>query len=169
MLIFLLGYMGCGKTSIGKKLAKKLNFQFVDLDKLIETQEKKTTKQIFEEKGENYFRETETKMLEKTFGLKNTIVATGGGTPCFFQNIENINKNGISVFIDMPAKALEYRLKNTKNKRPLLLNLEEDEYLPFIEKQLSERLFFYSKAHITINGLSINWEVLKSKLLENFL
>lgn len=164
MLIFLLGYMGCGKTSIGKKLAKKINFQFLDLDKLIEKQEKQTIQQIFQEKGEGYFREIETKVLEQTFCLKNTVVATGGGTPCFFQNIENINKNGISVFIDMPTKALEYRLKNTKNKRPLLLNLKEEEYLSFIEKQLSKRIPFYSKAKLTIDGLAIEWEALINKL-----
>lgn len=164
MLIFLLGYMGCGKTSIGKKLAGKLDFQFLDLDKLIEKQEKKTIQQIFQEKGEGYFRKIENKALEQTFNLKNTIVATGGGTPCFFQNIEEINKNGISVFINMPTKALEYRLKNTKNKRPLLLNLKEDEYLSFIEKQLSKRMPFYSKAKFTIDGLAIDWEELINKL-----
>src|SRR5690606_34726901 len=115
--IYIVGYMGSGKTTFGKRLAAKLNMAFVDLDNLIEVTEGKTINEIFELKGESYFREKEKEILQTTVFV-NTVVATGGGTPCFFDNMSWMNTNGKTIYLKMTAQALESRLKFDKNNRP---------------------------------------------------
>lgn len=148
--------MACGKSTIGKKLSGKINFDFLDLDKYIETKKNKSISELFDLHGETYFREIEKQALHQTFKLKNTIVATGGGTPCFANNMQNINKFGTSIFINMPTKALLTRLQQAKHKRPLIQKIPNNELLNFIEKQINNRMPFYTKAHITISGLNFN-------------
>ena len=120
--VFLVGMPLCGKSTIGKVVAKKLNFKIIDLDTEIIKSENQTIKKIFELNGEKYFREIETQLLDSIINKnKSFIMATGGGTPCFNNNINLINKSGISIYIDTPIKKLEKRLIN-ENERPLLKN-----------------------------------------------
>jgi len=149
MKIFLVGLPGSGKTTIGKELAKSINIPFVDLDVIIEMKEKRTIPEIFKTQGENYFRKIESTVLKDC--CENTeefVMATGGGTPCFFDNMEQINKSGKSIFLDVHTKEIAYRIKRTNlNKRPLFTNLHDEELKDKIEFLRSQRIHYYQKAH----------------------
>ena len=166
--VFLMGYMGSGKSSLAKRLANKLDFSFVDLDKLIEERAKMTIAQIFEQKGESEFRLIEQQALHSCFKLQNVVIALGGGTPCFFDNMKLIQQNGVGVYLKMPASALASRLANAKVIRPLIAGMNEFEVLEFIQQQLGEREKYYLGAHLIINGLSVDIEELKRSLISLF-
>jgi shikimate kinase len=153
--IFLVGYMGSGKTTFGKKLANKLGRTFVDLDKLIESNEGKTIPQIFADKGEADFRELEKQTLLVTINMKNVVIATGGGTPCFFDNMETMNSSGITLYLKLSVAGLFNRLKNAKTERPLIKNLTEEELKAFIALNLAKREPFYIQAKHIIAGENI--------------
>lgn len=148
--IFLIGFMGVGKSSLGKRLANKLSAPFNDTDDLLEQQFGMTISDYFAKYGENAFRIAEKELLEQN-NFKNAVVATGGGLPCFFQNIDRMNSKGITIFLNRPAKELQHRLSNAKNKRPLIKDLSDDELLSFIEERLAERLPYYKNAQITLD------------------
>lgn len=157
--------MGCGKTTHGKKLAKALHYQFVDLDKLLETKHEKTIAQLFQEHGEEEFRNLETQSLLEC--LKNnapTVLSLGGGTPCFNNNLNHLKASGLLVYIKMDAKSLFNRLKNASRKRPLLKGKTDDELLKYIEELLAKREDFYNQASITVNGLNLNESILKQAI-----
>lgn len=156
MLVFLTGFMGSGKTTIGKKLAKKLTYKFIDLDAAIEKQEQKTILQIFEQQGEEYFRLTEHNTLKELANSDKLVVSCGGGTPCFHHNMELMNSMGLTIYIKLSAAALFSRLKLSKNTRPLLRNLAENELNEFIQSKLNEREQYYQKSEMVIDGLRIN-------------
>ena len=144
--IFLIGYMGAGKTTLGRALAKELNIQFIDLDSYIEERLCKSVSQIFAEKGEAGFRDIERRMLHEAGEFENVIISTGGGTPCFFDNIEYMNGQGTTVFLDVPIDRLFIRLSIARKKRPLIMNKSDEELRSFITEQLEKRLPHYSKA-----------------------
>ena len=144
--IFLIGYMGAGKTTLGRALAKELNIQFIDLDSYIEERLCKSVSQIFAEKGETGFRDIERRMLHEAGEFENVIISTGGGTPCFFDNIEYMNGQGTTVFLDVPIDRLFIRLSIARKKRPLIMNKSDEELRSFITEQLEKRLPHYSKA-----------------------
>jgi shikimate kinase len=144
--IVLIGFMGCGKTTLGKKLAKDLNMNFVDMDEEIELQERKSISAIFEEKGEEGFRILETNYLKELEGKKGLIVSTGGGAPCFNNNMKLINSIGKSVYIKLTPEELVKRLLNEQQKRPLVANLNKEELLSFIEQKLDVRKMSYELA-----------------------
>lgn len=148
---FLEGFMGSGKSTFGKKLANALGWRFVDLDDYIEEQAGKTIVNIFEDHGEQYFRNLETKALEHSVGWTNTIVSCGGGTPCFNDNAARINELGYSIYLKLSAHTLKERLLGEKGKRPLVAKLSDEELLTFIENKLVEREPFYSKATQTFD------------------
>ena len=157
MKIFLLGLPGSGKTKLGKELSIALQLPFVDLDLAIEGVAGKKITDIFKEPGEGYFRELESEELKKwcssTSGL---VMATGGGTPCFLDNMELINQSGKSIFLDVPASVIAKRItKAGLSKRPLLSALQANELKDQIEFLRSSRILFYKKAHITITGEEI--------------
>ncbi len=152
--IYIIGFMGCGKTTVGKLLARKLNYRFVDLDKMIEEYEGKTIPELFELHHENGFRSLEKKYLQLTTQFQKTVVACGGGTPCFFDNIKTINENGISIYLEMNVASLHSRLINSKAKRPLLAGKTEEELQSFIADKLIERQPFYKQAHVTVDALN---------------
>lgn len=152
--IILVGFMGCGKSTLGKELAIKFSMDFVDMDGLIEKQEKKSITQIFRDHGEGYFRELETKLLHSFKNQKNLVISTGGGTPCFNDNMTIINSLGQSVYIDLPPKVLRNRLQHEKSVRPLIAELSSDELLSFIEHKLEERLPFYQKSTVVFDPQS---------------
>ena len=144
--------MGSGKTTIGKQLAKKLDYSFIDLDQYIEEALNTSVSSIFSDKGEPYFRDIETSYLKKVLELKNSVISLGGGTPCFNNNMAIINIRSKSIFIDLPVKMLAYRLKNAKSKRPLINNKSDIELNAFIETLRSERSQYYNQADLKVNG-----------------
>lgn len=152
--IILIGFMGCGKSTLGKKIAKKLSYEFVDMDELIEKAEKKTVSQIFEENGEEYFRLKEKELLQTFIGSNQKIISTGGGAPCFINNMELINNLGVSIYIKLSPKALVSRLLNEKGKRPLISQLSNEELLQFITDSLSKRELFYNQAMVIYNSFN---------------
>ncbi len=165
MLVYLIGYMGSGKSTAGKKLAKNLGWNFIDLDNLIEEAQGITISEIFATQGEDAFRKIEQEMLATTFELSNTIVATGGGAPCFYNNMEDMNAHGITIYIDISPKALVSRLKGAINSRPILKGKSDDELLAFIEEALENRIPFYSKCKAKVEGLSLSAESLNKAIL----
>ncbi|MDD3321026.1 MAG: shikimate kinase [Paludibacter sp.] len=153
--IFLIGYMGSGKSTIGKLLAAKLNYSFVDMDAYIEEKQFKSVSQIFAEKGENEFRLLEQKCLHEVAEFEDVIISTGGGAPCFFDNMEYMKLRGLTVYLNLTANELKDRLESSKaNKRPLLANRKGDELLKFISEGLSKREPFYLQAEVHIKNNS---------------
>jgi shikimate kinase len=158
MNIFLIGFMGCGKTTLGSKLASKLNFTFIDLDKAIEETTEMTIAEYFEEYGELKFRELESDILQTAEFPENAVIATGGGAPCFYNNMDWMNENGITIYISMSPKALASRLKDGKDVRPLLKDLSEEEMVDFIADKLEARKPYYDKARYVMDGIDITPE-----------
>ena len=146
--IFLLGYMGAGKTTLGKILAKDKNLEFIDLDHFIEARYKKTISQIFEESGEQKFREIESSLLKEVSNFENVIISTGGGTPCFFDNIAYMNSCGKTIYLKTSPQSLAKRLNMTKSKRPLLKDKTEKELSDFIIAALQNREPYYNQSHM---------------------
>lgn len=163
MKIFLLGLMGSGKSFWKKELAAKLKLTAYDLDLLIEAVEEASIPEIFETSGETYFRKAEAKLLRWFGEKKSFVLATGGGTPCFHENIKWMNQQGITIWLDEPVSVLVSRLKNETNNRPLLNDLDENGLQQYLEKLLVERTPYYSQANIRLIGNEIN---LKSLLLK---
>lgn len=147
--------MGSGKSTFGKKLAKEISLPFIDLDKEIEKKAKCSISEIFKYLGEGAFRDMESELLKSFEHLDGFIMATGGGTPCFFNNIEYINSSGTSIYIQLDTKSIYNRLSNAKNIRPTIKDKKEDELKKFIEDTFQERKSIYEQAHHTINGLQI--------------
>jgi len=150
MKIFLIGFMGSGKTHWGKLWAVKSGMQFVDLDDIIEQQEGKTITQIFEQNGEAYFRQAETDTLKTFFKRSNCIIACGGGTPCFNNNMQWMNENGTTVYLSASAEDILKRVITEQGKRPLIKDFSPEELKDFIENKLKEREPFYSQAKIIL-------------------
>ena len=150
--IFLIGYMGAGKTTLGKAFARAMGLTFVDLDWYIEERFHKTVSQIFTERGEEGFRELEKRMLHEASDFENVVISVGGGTPCFFDTMEYMNQVGETVFLDVDNKVLFRRLKVAKQQRPLLANKTDDELMAFIQEALEKRLPHYTKAKHVFNG-----------------
>ncbi len=144
--VIFIGYMGAGKTTIGKALAKELGVTFYDLDWYIESRMRKTVKQLFDERGEEGFRIIEHNMLHEVAEFENVVISCGGGTPCFFDNMDYLNAQGDTVYIKATPDVLFHHLQMGKGVRPLLLNKTPDEILAFIHEQLKCREPFYSKA-----------------------
>lgn len=146
--IFLIGYMGAGKTTAGRELAKELELDFIDLDHFIQARYQKTVNQLFQEVGEDEFRNIERNMLKEVGEFENVVISSGGGTPCFFDNIEYMNQSGITIYLKATPEALSSRLNLCKDKRPLIKDKDEDELYKFVLASLVKREPFYSKAKI---------------------
>lgn len=151
MRVFLLGFMGSGKSFSGKRLAEKSNMSFIDLDDYIEEKEGKSIREIFEKEGEDYFRKIEKQCLHEMGEKEMTIISTGGGTPCFFDNMKWMNENGLTVFFETSVGILVNRLFDEMQKRPLLKDFSKEELKIFIEKKLAERNPFYHQTQIVYN------------------
>ena len=144
--IIIIGYMGAGKTTVGKALAKELGVMFYDLDWYIESRMRKTVKQIFDEIGEEGFRKIERNMLHEVAEFENVVVSCGGGTPCCFDNMDYMNQLGETIYLKASPETLHTHLKMGKGVRPLLLNKTPEEVEIFIREQLKLREPFYNKA-----------------------
>lgn len=147
--------MGSGKTTLGKGLARKLMFEFCDMDKLIEQKEGLEIADIFKEKGETYFRASERECLKSFSPLQNIIIATGGGAPCFYDNIDIMNIAGTTVYLKINSGILFSRLKSAKVQRPLIASKSDDELLEFIKNTLAEREVYYEQVKHVISGSNI--------------
>ena len=148
MNIYLIGYMYSGKTTIGHKLAVKLGYQWLDLDQLFELTFHTSIPIFFKRYGEEAFRKIEQKLLHSTADLDNAVISTGGGTPCYFDNIQWMNQHGTTVYFDVSVETLLRRAAQSKKPRPTLTGMTEEERSQFIRQQLAQRLSFYKKAHI---------------------
>ncbi|MBR5686577.1 MAG: shikimate kinase [Prevotella sp.] len=160
--IIIIGYMGAGKTTVGHALSKQLGIPFYDLDWYIETRMRKSVAQIFAEKGEEGFRKIEYNMLHEVAEFENVIISCGGGTPCFFDNMDYLNGQGETIYLKATPDVLYKHLKMGKTVRPLLLNKTPEETQEFIRQQLTQREPYYSKArHILDVNLLDNYEKIK--------
>ncbi|MBL7936466.1 MAG: shikimate kinase [Bacteroidia bacterium] len=165
-LIFICGFMGCGKTTQGKKLAKEMGYYFIDLDDYISNKYDNTITDLFQEVGEDEFRKIERTALQECIhdNLK-ALIATGGGTPCFNDNMSLMTTNGKVVYLKMEPEALYNRLFNAKNERPLIKDKANEEMLLYIENLLKVREPFYSQAQIITSGVTVDIEALKNEIL----
>jgi shikimate kinase len=164
MILFLIGFMGSGKSHYAKAISSYLNVPCLDLDTEIESAERKKINQIFAENGEDYFRTIESAILRKTLDMVKlshmmeelnnrnifAVIACGGGTPCFNGNMEWMNQHGMTIWIAPPVKVLAERLEKEKNHRPLIKDFSNSEMLEFVQQKLKERISFYSQAKIVI-------------------
>lgn len=164
MKIFLIGFMGSGKTTLGRKLASKMGYEFIDLDHKLEQQVELSIAEYFSFFGEDAFRKLESTVLKKTPYPENVIISTGGGLPCYFDNMDWMKANGKVVYIKLSPKTLADRLESGKEERPLLQDKHGDDLIAFIEQKLIEREPFYSQANIIADGLSLTAEKLEQIL-----
>ncbi|QZE13474.1 shikimate kinase [Halosquirtibacter laminarini] len=150
--VYLNGYMGSGKSTIGLKLAQALNFAFVDMDKFIEEKYFMSISAIFAKEGESGFREKERMALVELSQFDHVVIATGGGTPCFFNNIDVISETGVSVYLDTPIPILVQRLSQNNSQRPIVKGKSREELFHFIEGSLSERVPYYMRSTVVIHS-----------------
>jgi shikimate kinase len=167
MKLFLIGLPGSGKSTLAKELSKKLKYPFTDTDELICKKEGSSIEEIFINKGENNFRKIESDILKELVRTNgNAIISTGGGTPCFFDNMEIINQNGISIFLNIPIIKITKRLMDSPDQnRPLIKGKNKEQIKKFLEEKLLERLPYYSKASIELSGSSITADEIMEELL----
>ena len=149
--VILIGYMGAGKTTVGKALAQELGVPFYDLDWYITNRMRKTIAQIFEERGEEGFRQIERNMLHEVAEFEDVIISCGGGTPCFFDNIDYMNQQAPVVYLKAEPEVLYKHLAMSKNDRPLLRGKSQEELITFITEELEKRSPYYTKAAYTLD------------------
>jgi shikimate kinase len=168
MTIFLIGFMGCGKSHHGKKLAELWDYSFIDLDDWIVDKARMSIPILFREKGEAYFRQLEAKALRALGQNQNTVIACGGGAPCFHQNITWMNQHGITIFIDTSEELIYERVMRKPKKRPLLEGKSQEELQLFIQSKLQDRRYYYEQAQIILPQLqeSDNFTLLLAKKLK---
>lgn len=153
MRIFLIGFMGSGKTHWAKQLAGQLKIPFFDLDSVIEEREERTIAQLFADRGEEAFRMKEKETLEQLIDeYPSMVLSTGGGTPCFFNNIERMKKYGVVVWLNTHVEILLSRLMKEKETRPLIKNLADDDMRSYIIRKLNERKMYYEQADVVIDN-----------------
>jgi len=148
--IILIGYMGAGKTTLGKELAEKLGIPFIDSDTEIERKEGKTVSQIFESKGESYFRNLEAEFITELKNENDFVLATGGGMPCFNHQMEDLNKLGTTVYLKTSLETMVHRLREDAESRPLIAKLNPSELLAFIKQNLEQRENIYLDAQLIL-------------------
>jgi len=160
MRIYLIGYMASGKSNLGRQLAEKLGFSFIDLDYVFEERFRISVLDFFEKYDEAGFRKIEQSLLHETTTFNNVVISTGGGTPCYFDNMHLIKKSGISLYLHWTIPTLVERLKHVKRKRPLLKDIPAEELQDKVTKHLTEREFYYNQADYTIDMDNLDWEAL---------
>jgi shikimate kinase len=156
--------MGCGKSTLGRRLSQHLDLQFVDMDHYIEERNYKTIPQIFAEEGEAEFRKKEQKALEELSEFTDIVIATGGGAPCFFDNIDLMNKTGETIYLNMHPKILADRLLKSKTERPLIKGKSREELVAFIDETLNKRNGFYTQAKYQVTQPDVDLEEIKKML-----
>lgn len=152
--IYIVGFMGSGKTTLGKKLASLLGWTFTDMDKRIENNAGMTIPSIFSEMGESYFRKMESEVLRESSAIQGVVISTGGGAPCHSGNMDFMLSSGLTIYLKLTPDQLYSRLSGTGTERPLIKGLEKEDLLSFIETKLSEREKFYDRATMIIDGFN---------------
>lgn len=150
--IYLVGYMGSGKTTVGQLLAKHYGFTFIDLDSYIENRFLKKINEIFAEHGENKFREIEHKLLCEVSAMENVVVSTGGGAACFYNNMELMNESGVCVYLKLTPEKLAQRLYKARSMRPLIKDKTAEELPGFVTEMLTKREPYYKQASIVVDN-----------------
>ncbi|MFN4812609.1 MAG: shikimate kinase [Bacteroidota bacterium] len=165
-VVYLTGFMGSGKTTVGKKLAAQLNYTFIDLDSYIEQQEGRSISELFNEHGENYFREVEHQCLQTLLKLEKLVIACGGGTPCFYDAMQQMNEHGITVYLQMNVLAIFNRLKQGRMQRPLIAGKSDEALRQYIDEKFKEREPLYLQAQIVVTAIDLNISELKNKIID---
>jgi shikimate kinase len=166
MKIYLIGFMGCGKTHWGKQLSRKLEIPFFDLDEQIVANEGKSVNEIFEIEGEEYFRLKEKEVLYiLTESHEDFVMACGGGTPCFYNNIDYMNSSGTSVWINSSVDMLFERLIKEKEGRPLIRDLTDEQLRSYIAKKYADRRIYYQQATVIIDNDEVSLEKLVEEIM----
>lgn len=161
-LIYIIGFMGSGKSTAGRKLAAAVGCPFIDLDRKIEEVASKTIPRIFAEDGEEHFRKIESEVLKNLDTGRRLIVSTGGGTPCHGDNMDFMLQTGLTVYLKMTPGQLSKRLLDSSGERPLLKNVPDESLPRFIEEKLEQREKWYNKADLIVDGQNLNIELLGS-------
>lgn len=164
--IYLIGMPGCGKSSLGKKLARYYQLPFIDLDKMIEERIGMGISVMFNHLGEEAFRLAEREAMRASFEFPVSIIACGGGTPCYFTNMEELKQQGICMYVNAPVGVLSDRLKQSKSSRPLLKGVQEAEMTDFLKEILAKRQPFYEQAQLRIEVISKSSETLYRQAIE---
>ena len=158
--IYFVGYMGAGKTTAARRLANRLGWEVADTDALFEEKYKISVCDFFNKYDEPLYRKLESEVLKETENLKNTVISTGGGTACYFDNMDWMNQHGLTIFLRISEKAVIDRLLHAKRKRPLAIGKTEAELTEFVSKHYTSRLPFYEKAQITVKAEDFDLEKL---------
>jgi shikimate kinase len=162
--IILIGFAGAGKSTIGKKLASRIGWDFIDLDDAFEKKYCMKISDFFLKYEEKNFRQCEHLLLKQYLNIKETVLSTGGGTPCFFNNIDLITQSGLTIYIKMSPASLFNRLINAKKTRPFIQHKTSEEIQKYIDKTLSKREQFYNQATLHIKGEDINMQNLIDRI-----
>ena len=161
-IVYIIGFMGSGKSTAGRKLASLLAWSYIDLDKRIEEHTSRTIPEIFSQNGEDYFRTIEAQLLRDLKSCTDTIISTGGGTPCHGENMDFMNENGLTVYLKLTPAELNSRLSQSDGERPLIKDLDKGTLLSFIEEKLAVRENCYNRADITLGGIDLDIKMLLS-------
>jgi shikimate kinase len=161
-IIYIIGFMGSGKSTAGKKLASLLGWSFIDLDKKIEEHTGKTIPEIFTENGEEYFRNLEAQLLKNLKSCTNTLFSTGGGTPCYKDNMDFMLQTGLTIYLKLTPEDLKSRLSGSKGQRPLIKDIDKDNLLSFIVEKLADREKWYDRSEIIVTGINLDIKLLLS-------
>ena len=167
--IFLIGFMGSGKSTTGRRLSSRLKWSFVDLDEVIERNEGMNIPAIFSVKGESFFRELESKALRELQSESRIVISTGGGTPCFGDNMEFMLESGLTIYLRMTPSSLKRRLARSSEGRPLLKDIDKRDLEGYITAKLSDREKWYSRAEITIDVLNTDLSYLLSLIMKRII
>lgn len=165
MKIFLIGFMGSGKSYWARHLAENLQLPLIDIDEEIEKKAGVSIAEIFSQKGEMYFRNMEQEMLKELVQKDSLLLSCGGGLPCFNDNMALMNQHGLTIWLDPPVEVMAERLKRKKYKRPLLKDLSDGQLTEFVTNKLAERTVFYNQAKLIINPLDYTIESLSQKII----
>ena len=165
--IFLIGFMGSGKSTLGAQLARRLDYQFMDMDQLIEETAELSIPEIFQDHGEVVFRKWEHDILLELCSRDKLVISTGGGAPCHSQNMDLMNANGCTIYLNLTPLALQNRLIQSRTERPLIKGKTDAELFDFITTLLEKREKFYKQASHIVDGLSLRSEDLATMLLDS--
>lgn len=169
MRVYLVGFMGAGKTTIGYQLARNLAMQFIDTDQQIAREQKMPVDVLFAKHGENFFRRAEQKVLHQTFKITQGIISTGGGTPCFFDNMQQMKKNGLIFYLKLPENYILYRLQNSAKERPLINGKDSEKLAETIKILFEKRQSFYEQAHFAVDAANKNALHYISRILSGYM
>ena len=165
--VYIIGFMGSGKSTTGMKLASLLGWPFTDLDRSIEENTGLSVPEIFTRHGENWFREKESEILKNMQPLTNGVISTGGGTPCYGSNMDYMLETGLTIYLKLTPGQLRSRLAGTSGQRPLLKDLGDEDLLRFIEEKLAIREKWYNRAELIFNGFDTDIRLIYSQIISS--